>query len=78
MPLQGKLPGFVADRQQKCSWPGRAELPPDLKLPPQARIKAFRHEFGWDFRKDVWQEGPTGITFVYASAAGRGLEIQVL
>jgi len=78
MPLQGKLPGFVADRQQKCSWPGRAELPPDLKLPPQARIKAFRHGFGWDFRKDVWQEGPTGVTFVYASAAGRGLEIQVL
>jgi anaerobic magnesium-protoporphyrin IX monomethyl ester cyclase len=78
MPLQGKLPGFLSDRQQKCGWPGRPELPPDLELPPHARIKAFRHEFGWDFRSDAWQEGPTGVTFVYASAPGRGLEIQVL
>jgi anaerobic magnesium-protoporphyrin IX monomethyl ester cyclase len=78
MPLQGKLPGFVADHQQKCGWPGRAELPQDLQLPPHARIKVFRCEFEWDFRSDAWQEAPTVVTFVYASAEGRGLEIRVL
>jgi len=77
MPLQGKLPGFAADRQQKCAWPGRAELPPELELPPHGRIKAFRHEFKRDYRSDTWQEGPTVVTFVYASATGRGLQVTV-
>lgn len=78
MPLHGKLPGFVADRQHLCGWSGRAELPPGLELPSNGRIKAFRYEFRWDFRNNVWQEGAAEITFVYASAAGRGLEVRVL
>ncbi|NVN92740.1 MAG: DUF4080 domain-containing protein [Desulfuromonadales bacterium] len=78
MPLHGKLPGFVTERRQQCGWPGRAELPQELELPPNGRIKAFRHEFRWDFRSDTWQEGATEVTFVYASAAGRGLEVRVL
>jgi anaerobic magnesium-protoporphyrin IX monomethyl ester cyclase len=78
MPLKGKLPSFVADHQQKCTWPGRAELPPELELPPHGRIKAFRYEFSRNYRSKTRQAGPAVVTFVYASAAGLGLQVIVL
>jgi len=77
MPLKGKLPFFAAD-QQKCRWPGRAELPQELELPPNGRIRVFRYEFTRDYRNDAWPEKPAVITFVYSSATGKGLRVTVL
>jgi anaerobic magnesium-protoporphyrin IX monomethyl ester cyclase len=78
MPLMGKLPSFATDRQQRCAWPGRGDLPAGLELPPQGRIRAFRSVFLRDYRTEGWKEGPTAVTFVYASAAGQGLQVRVL
>ncbi|ABK98245.1 B12-binding domain-containing radical SAM protein [Pelobacter propionicus] len=78
MPLMGKLPSFAADRQQQCSWPGRAELPSGIELPTHGRVRAFRSFFQWDYRNEGWKEEPTAVTFVYASAAGQGLQVRVL
>lgn len=78
MPLKGKLPAFLSGHGQRCSWPGRPELPPDPDLPRDGRIRAFRHVFERDYRLEPWREEPTVMTFVYASAPGRGLRVEVL
>lgn len=78
LPLQGKLPTFMAHRHGHCSWPGRKELPEGLDLPGDNRVKAFRFEFQRDYRKEVWGNGPAGVTFVYSSGKGKGLRITVI
>ncbi len=75
MPLMGKLPSFIEQRQKECSWPGLRDLPEGLDLPADCRIKAFRHNFINDYRNGKWEKGPTTCTFVYVSGAGLGLRV---
>jgi anaerobic magnesium-protoporphyrin IX monomethyl ester cyclase len=75
MPRQGKLPLFIANLQQNCSWPGGRELNVGREIPPGSRIKAFRFEFQKDYRTCPWGEIPVEITFVYASSKGGGLKV---
>jgi anaerobic magnesium-protoporphyrin IX monomethyl ester cyclase len=75
MPRQGKLPQFIADRLQTCSWPAVRELTANLDLPPGSRVKAFRFSFRNDYRIGTWVETPVVITFVYASSTGEGFKI---
>ncbi|MFZ4854825.1 MAG: DUF4080 domain-containing protein [Desulfuromonadaceae bacterium] len=75
MPLMGKLPSFIADQLQRCSWPGLRDLPEGLELPQNSRIKPFRYEFMSDYRRGEEKTKPVEITFVYMSGAGRGLKI---
>lgn len=75
MPMQGKLPGFFARRQQECAWPGRSELPQDLPIPPGSRVKAFRFTFSWDFRSQLREQRPTELLFAYVSGSGQGLRV---
>lgn len=77
MPLMGKLPSFAVEHQKQCSWPALRDLPGDLKLPPDCRVKAFRYEFISDYRTEQENTGPATVTFVYVSGAGRGLQILV-
>ena len=77
MPMMGKLPAFVADRQQHCSWPGRTELPNEVLVPDGSRVKSFRYTFATDFREGTARSGPTTVTFAYISLAGKGLRIVV-
>ena len=78
MPLMGKLPSFVVEHQKKCSWPALRDLPNDLSLPPDCRVKGFRYEFMRDYQAGQEGAGPTTVTFVYVSGsrarvAGAGL-----
>lgn len=75
MPRQGKLPLFIAERPQACSWPGGRELTSGLDLPAGSRVKAFRFPFKRDFRISPWGVTPVDITFVYASCTGAGLKV---
>jgi anaerobic magnesium-protoporphyrin IX monomethyl ester cyclase len=75
MPRQGKLPLFIADLQQNCSWPGGRELSASGKISPGSRVKAFRFQFQNDYRTSPWGEKPVEITFVYASIIGGGLKV---
>ena len=75
MPQQGKLPEFIAQRQQECSWPGRRELPPGLALPPNSRVRMFQFRFLGKYCEERVEDGPATVTFVYAAAAGEGLRI---
>ena len=78
MPLMGKLPLFIAEQQGSCSWPGVRDLPANLNLPHDCRVKSFRYEFKRDYRSDRGSESATTVTFVYVSGEGRGLKILVL
>jgi anaerobic magnesium-protoporphyrin IX monomethyl ester cyclase len=78
MPLSGRLPAFVADRHQECAWPHRKELPEELDLPGDNRVKAFRFVFKRDYRAGDWQDGPVSVLFVYSSAEGQGLRVIVI
>jgi len=75
MPLQGKLPSFVVDRQQQCSWPGHRDLPEGLDIPTDSRIKMFRFIFENDYRAGSRTQGPSIVSFVYLSGEGRGLKV---
>ncbi|HIJ94337.1 MAG TPA: DUF4080 domain-containing protein [Desulfuromonadales bacterium] len=78
MPLMGKLPGFATVLQSDCSWPGLRDLPTDLNLPKDCRVKAFRYTFSHDYRTAEHQQGRITITFVYVSGSGQGLKIFVV
>jgi anaerobic magnesium-protoporphyrin IX monomethyl ester cyclase len=78
MPLLGKLPNFAGARQQRCAWPARKELPEEMNLPGDSRIKAFRFTFERDYRTETWISLPTAITFVYVSGTGRSLTVAVI
>ena len=78
MPQMGKLPNFAVEYQKRCSWPPLRDLPDDLELPPDSRVKSFRYEFMSDYRVKQERAGATTVTFVYISGTGRGLQVQVL
>ncbi|MDD2733972.1 MAG: DUF4080 domain-containing protein [Desulfuromonadaceae bacterium] len=77
MPLMGKLPSFAAAQQSRCSWPGHRDIPNDLELPPDSRIKSFCYTFMRDYRTEENSSGLGELTFVYVSGAGRGLQVFV-
>jgi anaerobic magnesium-protoporphyrin IX monomethyl ester cyclase len=78
MPRQGKLPFFITEHQQECSWPGGRELSAVMELAPGSRVKVFRFSFMRDYRSRPWGENSGAITFVYASGAGQGLKVITL
>jgi hypothetical protein len=75
MPRMGKLPSFAVKSQHRCSWPALRDLPGDLELPPDSRVKSFRYEFSSDYRVKQGSTGATTVTFIYISGAGRGLQV---
>jgi anaerobic magnesium-protoporphyrin IX monomethyl ester cyclase len=42
------------------------------------RVRYYRRRFARDYRQSPWTEGPTLITFVYRSAPGSGLQVEIL
>ncbi len=77
MPLKGRLPSYVSTHESRCYWPTLRDLPDDLKLPPDSRVKSFRYEFKCDYRTEQdCAEGAT-VTFVYVSGSGRGMQVLV-
>lgn len=77
MPLMGRLPSFAVEQQSNCSWPALRDLPGNMELPPDSRVKAFRYEFISDYRAEKDNGGAATVTFVYVSGAGRGLQVLI-
>jgi anaerobic magnesium-protoporphyrin IX monomethyl ester cyclase len=70
----GKLPAFfeiAAERDKSVP----ANLPP---ASPGERLRYYRHRFPRDYRLSPWTENPTDITFIYRSAPGAGLKVEIL
>ena len=71
----GTTPSFFESPQQS----GEKEAPPALPAANSGeRLRYYRRRFARDYRQKPWVEGPVQLTFVYRSAPGRGLQVEVL
>ena len=71
----GNAPGFFEAQQEK----GERGAP--VGVAPAGtgeRVRYYRRRFARDYRKRPWVEGPTQFTFVYRSAPGAGLRVEIL
>lgn len=79
-PSAGSLPSFFgaegrpAPPARKARTDGLVER---LKVGQDARIRTFAASFHRDFTLPQWPEAETGLTFVYISAPGKGLRVEV-
>lgn len=71
----GARPGFF-DLQTEDSEPAAPPVLP--KAGKDERVRYYRHRFVRDYRPSPWREEPTSITFVYRSAPGAGLKVELL
>jgi anaerobic magnesium-protoporphyrin IX monomethyl ester cyclase len=80
-PAAGRLPGFLTDKDEDKKGntrDGSVALKQKLDIPSDSRVRSFRHPFGRDYLSYPWGKGPVELLFVYISAPGRGLRIEVL
>lgn len=80
-PSAGSLPTFFAS-DGRPAHPQRRLKPEEiatrLDIPGGARVRTFSRQFCRDFGKDAWPETETELTFVYISAPGKGLRVEIL
>jgi anaerobic magnesium-protoporphyrin IX monomethyl ester cyclase len=70
----GNTPGFFQAREK-----GVQGAPEGLiKAREGERVRFFRRRFARDYRKTPWIEAPTWLTFVYRSAPGAGLQVEIM
>lgn len=70
----GNAPSFFAQQEK-----GEPNAPPSrLESKPGERVRYYRRTFARDYRCTPWREEPTEVTFVYRSAPGEGLQVQLL
>ncbi|QWV94256.1 B12-binding domain-containing radical SAM protein [Geomonas oryzisoli] len=70
----GNLPGFFARTEEQVE----PCAPPRLEAKPGERVRYYRRSFARDYRSIPWREEPAVLTFVYRSAPGAGLQVQIL
>jgi anaerobic magnesium-protoporphyrin IX monomethyl ester cyclase len=80
-PSAAGLPGFFAsssDVRRGNTREDNATYKNKLDIPAGSRVRSFRHPFGRDYLINPWGEEPVEFLFVYISAPGRGLWVEVL
>ena len=71
----GNTPGFFLAQPEK----GERSVPEGLgKARAGERVRYYRRRFARDYRESPWAEGSTELTFVYRSAPGAGLQVEIL
>jgi anaerobic magnesium-protoporphyrin IX monomethyl ester cyclase len=70
----GARPGFLtADGEVEGK-----EMPEGIAAAERnERVRYYRRRFACDYRSEPWMEGPAVITFIYRSAPGKGLLVEV-
>lgn len=81
-PVAARLPGFFGGdgnsvRQGKEK-DMSVEIRQQLGIAEGSRVRTFKHVFAKDYRSVPWIEGPVELLFVYISAPGKGLRVEVL
>jgi anaerobic magnesium-protoporphyrin IX monomethyl ester cyclase len=80
-PSAAGLPGFFAgssDVRRGNMKEDNTTYKIKLDIPAGSRVRSFRHAFRRDYLSYPWGKGPVALLFVYISAPGRGLRIEVL
>jgi anaerobic magnesium-protoporphyrin IX monomethyl ester cyclase len=70
----GNTPPFFAAPAEGAGNPAPVLLP---QAAQNERVRYYRRQFGRDYRSIPWKEVPTEITFIYRSAPGQGLKVDV-
>jgi anaerobic magnesium-protoporphyrin IX monomethyl ester cyclase len=80
-PSLSKLPGFFrgkGDSRKGNARGDNAAYMEKLEIPSGSRVRSFRHDFERDYLGTPWGEGAAEFLFVYISAPGRGLRVEVM
>ncbi|HCS47583.1 MAG TPA: B12-binding domain-containing radical SAM protein, partial [Candidatus Aminicenantes bacterium] len=71
----GNIPSFFETNAEK----GERGAPAGLPAPkPGERVRYYRRRFARDYREKPWAEAVTQLIFIYRSAPGQGLQVEVL
>ena len=70
----GNTPEFFQAQQEKVERSAPAGL---ARAGTGERVRYYRRRFARDYRESPWAEGTTELTFVYRSAPGAGLQVEV-
>ncbi|HBA89645.1 MAG TPA: B12-binding domain-containing radical SAM protein [Geobacter sp.] len=70
----GNIPGFFAANVEKPEKGAPVGL---VSAKPGERVRYYRRRFLRDYRKKPWAEAETEVTFIYRSAPGEGLQVEV-
>ena len=71
----GNTPEFFQPRAEQGERVAPVGLP---RARPGERVRYYRRQFARDYRQSPWAEVPTELTFVYRSAPGAGLQVEIL
>lgn len=71
----GSVPGFFVAGAEKS---GREQPAGSASAKAGERVRYYRRRFERDYRKKPWIEAETEVTFIYRSAPGEGLQVEVL
>ena len=76
----GKLPVFFgeAGAATKMATGELEKLVQQLAIRKGSRVRRFVHKFARDYRHQPWREKELYLLFVYISAPGEGLRVEVL
>jgi anaerobic magnesium-protoporphyrin IX monomethyl ester cyclase len=80
-PAQARLPGFFGGKVDAGTGNARmdsAGYMEKLQIQSGSRVRSFRQVFDRDYLGTPWGEGPVEFLFVYISAPGRGLRVEVM
>jgi anaerobic magnesium-protoporphyrin IX monomethyl ester cyclase len=81
-PVAARLPGFFAGAgnspQHGKEKAMSTALKQQLGIAAGSRVRTFRRGFVTDYRSVPWIEGPLELLFVYISAPGKGLRVEVV
>ncbi len=79
IPAAGRLPAFFPDNGKAGDW-GKGqenEMVRDLEIAPGSRVRTFTRRFVRDYTRTPWGEEETTLSFIHASAPGKGLRVYV-
>ncbi|HBG04528.1 MAG: B12-binding domain-containing radical SAM protein [Geobacteraceae bacterium GWC2_58_44] len=71
----GSTPSFFACNVERAERGAPAGLP---AARIGERVRYYRREFARDYRETPWVEGKVQLTFIYRSAPGEGLQVELL
>ncbi len=76
----GELPAYFSNNGLRRE-SGKVAMPAvvrTLGIAPESRVRTFAWRFARDYRRQPWSGGEVDLLFVYVSAPGKGLRVEVV
>jgi anaerobic magnesium-protoporphyrin IX monomethyl ester cyclase len=76
-PSGKSIPVFITGEVNTLKKEKGYQIVGKLEIAAGSRVRTFSMEFGRDYRQMPWVKGPVELLFVYISAPGKGLRVEV-